>query len=65
MCTAGKLKADESFCPPNYKHSAGCLAKKRKDQQHMRATEVQQQCKACGEYGHFAVACTNPLTEFC
>ena len=63
MCVTGKLQADSSFCPPDYKRSAG-RPKKRKDRAHMRTTEIRRECKACGELGHFAVSCPHPSTQF-
>ena len=64
MCVAGKLSADETYCPPDYKRSAGRPSKKRKDRAKLRSTTIQRECKACGELGHFAISCPNPSTEY-
>ena len=63
MCLAGKLKPDTSFVPPDYKQPAGRPKVKRRDRAHLRKTNVQRTCKACGGKGHFASTCTKPSTE--
>ena len=64
MCTTGKLKADENYCPPDFKRTAGRPSKKRKDRSYMATSNVKRECKACGELGHFAMSCQNPSTEY-
>lgn len=64
MTVAGKLTVDDGFAPPDCKRSAGRPAKKRKDQSHMRKPDTVRRCKACGDTGHFAIACESPSTEF-
>ena len=65
LTTAGKLKIDDSFVPPEYKRTAGRPSKKRRDRSQFRnKTDVLRICRACGEKGHFAAACTQPSTEY-
>ena len=64
MCVAGKLSADEHYCPPDYKRTAGQPSKKRKDCAEMRNTATKRECKAYGNLGHFAISCPNPSTEY-
>jgi hypothetical protein len=62
MATAGKLRADINFGPPDHKRSAGRPSKKRK--QSARKMDIKRKCKACGDLGHFESSCTNPSTEY-
>jgi MULE transposase domain len=64
MTVAGKLSHDETLAPPDFKRPAGRPTKKRKDRSHMRKTNVQRVCQACGERGHYAGTCTAPDTEY-
>jgi hypothetical protein len=64
MATAGKLIADDSFYPPDYKRPAGRPTKKRKERNYVRTSDAKRECKACRELGHFALTCKNPSTEF-
>ena len=64
MAVAGKLQANEYFCPPDYKRPAGRPTKQRKERSQLRTTNTKRECKACGELGHFAVSCVNPSTSY-
>ena len=61
MCLAGKLQADSTFIPPEYKRSAG-RPTKRCDGHHIVTKPMT--CHACGGEGHFAKGCPFPNTEY-
>ena len=63
LTTAGKLCATHNFVPPDHGRAAGRPAKKWKDRSWMRTASKHRECKACGELGHFATACSNPSTQ--
>jgi MULE transposase domain len=64
MVVAGKLSVDDTLAPPDFKRPAGRPAKKRKDRSYLRKTNVQRECQACGQLGHYARGCTAPDTEY-
>jgi hypothetical protein len=64
MVIVGKLSVDLLMTPPQYKHPAGCPAKKRKQRYVMRKTNIQRNCQACGGMGHDAQSYTSPSTEY-
>jgi hypothetical protein len=64
MTLVGKLSADETFVPPNFRRPAGRPSKKRKDQSWLLKTNKQRECQACGQYGHYAIKCDVPSTEY-
>ena len=64
MSTVGRLLADRTFIPPDYKRAAGRPSKKRKERSQLRSTAVRRECKACGALGHFAMNCPTPSTQF-
>jgi MULE transposase domain len=63
MVVGDKLSIDDTFAPPNFKKPAGRPAKKRKERRHFR-TDKQRECQACGGFGHYALTCTAPSTEY-
>jgi hypothetical protein len=63
MTVAGKLSADETFLPPDWKRPAGRPSKKRKDRSTFRTTS-KRECRACGGIGHYARSCNAPSTEY-
>ena len=63
LAVAGKLSADTTFLPPDYKRPAGRPKKKRQERSHYIAAK-KRECKACGGEGHFAIACKQPSTEY-
>jgi Transposase, Mutator family len=64
MTVVGKLSVDETLAPPDFKRPAGRPAKKRRDRSHLKKTNVERECKACGLKGHYARGCTQPSTEY-
>lgn len=64
FATAGRLRLDERMVPPEHKRMAGRPKKKRRDRSHLRTTNKQHGCKACGKSGHHASTCDNPSTQY-
>jgi SWIM zinc finger len=63
MAMAGKLRADSTMVPPEYKRPAGRPAKKRKERSWLRTGTKKNKCAACGKEGHYAKGCEMPSTE--
>ena len=58
------LEVDTNVAPPDFFVPAGRPTKKRKDRSHLKKTDGQVICKACGETGHFAKSCKKPSTQY-